>query len=344
MGFWQQGSVVGIDLGSDSVKAVQLRKNGKLWTTARIGVAPLPTPATAAGEALPGDAIINCIKAALANAAIKTKEVVATVSGRDLLLRRVRFPNMPVEELREAIRWEMEKFFPLTYEEAVIDWDILSQTGGERGQQEVLLIAVKRQIVDNYLELFAEAGLDLLALDAEPCAVLRALQLDEGIDPQQTVMVVDIGLGSTKVVIGKGDVPYLLRTIPLGGRDFTAAVVRGQGLDFAAAEVYKQQHGIISGDDTYTGILQEFSTHLRHCVDYFMLQGEGDMIETVVLCGGGANLAGLVGVCAQELGMPVLLANPLQKLNIAGHNVIETEQLAPLCLTGIGLALRKGEQ
>lgn len=309
MSLFGHHTVVGVDIGSRYIKAVQLSSLPWQGVTAKIGIADNPRYST--GTVQPADyaELAEAIREAMAVANIKAEEAVTAVSGHEVLLRRARFPQMSREELAEAIKWEVERYFPFALTELFYDWNVVAE---DRTGQEIILVAAKRQTVNNYIDVFNAAKLDLLAIDAEPFAVLRTLGQTEEITAAGTIMVADIGVQGTKIIIACDGLPLFLQVLPF---DAAAQAASNSG--------------------------QELSRQLQRSLDYYKAQNHGKTVERILLCGGGANLMGITEEYTAYLQVPVTLINPLRDLNLAtdqGEN--DRKLMIPsLYVTGVGLAL-----
>ena len=177
-------SIIGLDIGSSSVKAVEISKKGKSkdFELTHLGVAPLPPEAIVQGAFLNSSAIVDAIREAVEKAKIKTKHVAAAVSGHSVIVKRVSLPAMTREELDEQIRWEAEQYIPFDVNEVNLDFQILDDEGGE-GQMDVLLVAAKKDLIDDYVQVITEAGLTPAVIDVAAFAVENAYEANYDVDP-----------------------------------------------------------------------------------------------------------------------------------------------------------------
>lgn len=168
-------SLVGLDIGSNSVKAVEIAVKGKEkgFELRSLGVAPMPAEAIVQGAFLNSSAIVESIQEAVQSGRIKTKEVSAAVAGHSVIVKKVSLPVMAREELEDQIQWEAEQYIPFDVNEVNLDFQILDTTDSE-GQMDVLLVAAKKDLIDDYVQVIAEAGLTPVAIDVAAFAVQNA--------------------------------------------------------------------------------------------------------------------------------------------------------------------------
>jgi type IV pilus assembly protein PilM len=203
-------SVVGLDVGSSAIKAVELTMKGRSggFELSHLGVANVPAEAIVQGAFLNASAITEAIREAIDNGKIKTKNVAAAVSGHSVIVKKVNLPAMSREELDEQIRWEAEQYIPFDVNEVNLDFQILGG-GNDDGQMEVLLVAAKKDLIDDYVQVIHEAGLVPVAIDVAAFAVENAFEANYDASPGQTVALVNIGAQVVNINIVSNGVPVL---------------------------------------------------------------------------------------------------------------------------------------
>ena len=218
-------SVVGLDIGSSSVKAVELSRRGrsKEFELTHLGVAPMPAEAIVQGAFLNSSAIVEAIREAIEKAKIRTKNVAAAVSGHSVIVKKVSLPAMTRDELDEQIRWEAEQYIPFDVNEVNLDFQILNGGGGE-GQMEVLLVAAKKDLVDDYVQVIREAGLVPAAIDVAAFAVENAFEANYDVRPDEVVALVNIGAQVVNINIISNGAPAFTRDITTAGNQYTEEI------------------------------------------------------------------------------------------------------------------------
>ena len=207
---FSKNSLVGLDIGSSSVKAVEIAVKGKNkgFDLRNLGIAPLPAEAIVQGVFLNSSAIVDSIKEAIDNGRIKTKEVAAAVSGHSVIVKKVSLPTMTREELEDQIQWEAEQYIPFDVNEVNLDFQILDTSESE-GQMDVLLVAAKKDLIDDYVQVITEAGLTPACVDVAAFAVENAFELNYDADPEDTVALVNVGSQVVNISIVQGRDPRL---------------------------------------------------------------------------------------------------------------------------------------
>lgn len=361
-------SMVGVDIGTSRVKIVELTRRGDDVELTRAAIELAPPGAIRDGQIVAPDLVAEVIRQGLAEGRIKPGEVVAAIAGQGVVVRHVRFPRMPEEELREAIKWEGQQYIPIPIEEAVVDFDIIDgySDAGE-AEMEVMLVAAPRKLVNSHVDAIQLAGLTPIAIDVQPFTVLRALRYEPGgsaasDNGRSATAYIDIGAGTTDILIAQGERLRFTRIVPLGGNTFTNAIAEKLGISFEEAEKIKIEKGKICVDgygepcadeqeqkvsDAIAGVAADVATDIRRSLDYHDLQLEGRSqdagVTGVVLTGGASVMEGLDSYLENELGLATVMGDPLQSIavNTRLSNKEELSKLGPMLAVGIGLALRE---
>jgi len=362
-------SMVGLDIGTSRVKLVELTAKGASVELTRAAVELTPVDVIRDGKVVQPEQVAVVIKKALAAGHFRPGEVVAAIAGQGVVVRHVQFPKMPEEELREALKWEGQKYIPFPMEEAVVDFEVIHGIADpEAANMEVMLVAAQRSIVDSHLAAIELAGLKVVAVDVQPFTVLRALRYEPlGAERPPTagngiVAYVDIGAGTTDIVIAEGEILRFTRIVPVGGYSFTRAIADGLSVGFEEAEqikisearVYQDQSQLNALDarsraiaDAVLDTAREIGTEVRRSLDYhdLQLQGRRDdaAVSRVVLAGGGSVLDGLDQYLQGELGLPTTMCDPLRNIAINPKVAakLDLDKLGPMLAVGVGLALRE---
>ncbi|MCK8827971.1 type IV pilus assembly protein PilM [Natroniella acetigena] len=258
--------------------------------------------------------------------------VVTAISGEELIIRMVEIPAMPKEELPEAVKWEAQEQLPMSLENVVLDYEIINRK--ENGSYEMMLVAVDRGIIDDYLELFEKLDLKVLVIEIEPLALIRAL---EHLYPGQTLAIIDLGAATADISICSQDQLLFTRTISVGGNDITEEVADNNELELEEAEEYKQNHNLFEEDLGL--IIRNLTTTIYRSLDYFQVEFKSYNIEQVVLTEGGSRLIGFDEHLSEEFGIEVSKLELLDSLRVKTEN---SRGLAVNQLLGVsvGLALR----
>ena len=319
-----KASVVGLDIGSSAVKAVEIIAKGrdKGFELRSLGIAPLPSEAIVQGAFLNSSAIIDSIGEAVDAGRIKTKEVAVAVSGHSVIVKKVSLPAMTREELEDQIQWEAEQYIPFDVNEVHLDFQILDTSEGE-GQMDVLLVAAKRDLVDDYVQVIAEAGLIPAAVDVAAFAVENAFELNYDAEPDEVVALVNIGAQVVNINVVQNGIPAFTRDITTGGNQYTEEIQKSLSISFEEAERIKL--GGTGSDQSHEVVPQEVESAMRsvtetvigeiaRSLDFFTATAAESRINKVLLCGGGARIPGLDVSFQERSGLDVEVMNPLGRM------------------------------
>lgn len=340
--------LIGIDIGTGAIKLVEIAWQKDKAVLKNFAIKELPDHIIEEGHIIDRQQLTELLRQLLANTRIISKNAVIAMGGRAIFARELIFPAMKIEELKEAIKWDLEKYIPYPPDTYYYDFSIVGQ-GNTATEIKVLLVASPMDNVNAMISMIKEVGLKLVAIDIEPLAFYRIF------DNADKAMVIDIGAYLSQVVVFQNDSPAVIRNIPIGGQNFTQIFMQTLGLDDQEGEKLKKTELILLRDPApaeYTELqaqleylVAEFTRDIRRTAEYFQQQNRDVIIDKVLITGGGANLGNLVEYLSSHLNAPVLIHDPLAKLKIPSiFDKKHLQQVAPQLATAIGLALRGGDE
>ncbi len=347
-------SMVGLDIGSSTVKAVELssKGKGKGFELAHVGVARLAPEAIVQGAFLNSSAVVDAIREAIDTANIKSKNAAAAVCGHSVIVKKVSLPVMTREELDEQIRWEAEQYIPFDVNEVNLDFQILETSDGE-GQMDVLLVAAKKDLIDDYVQVISEAGLTPAVIDIAAFAVENAFEANYEARPDEVVALVNIGAQVVNINILMDGTPVFTRDITTAGNHYTEEIQKALSISFEEAERIKL--GGKKSEDSQEVVPQEVEKAMQsvtetvigeisRSLDFFSATSADSRIARVMLSGGGANVAGFQMAFQERTGLDVEIFNPLARmLPNSKFDPDYLDELAPSLGVSVGLALRQVE-
>ncbi len=340
--------VLGIDVGNSQIKIVEVAQ-GQPPCVLRQSIVPTPRGSVENGLIRDPAALSAAIFEAVSRGGFATRRAATTLTGQNLMLRKLTLPPMPKRELRAAIDWQIEQVLQLNREDTLTDYSVMPTRPGEPST--VILVAMQREPIINFVDFMQSAGFEIIRVDIEPLAVFRAALLaTEARVKQGTHLVCDFGGGTTNLSIFREGVLQTARVVSLGGNHLTRAVMMEHQLDFAEAEAAKILHGF-APESPYLGSLLPVRDRLFGeivtTVNFFLAENKGVVIDSVQIVGGNSLLPALAEQLEQNLrgvlrgehkDFHVVLTNPLARM---AHSV-QVEELgwcgASLCVA-IGLAL-----
>jgi type IV pilus assembly protein PilM len=237
-GIGKSRSIVGLDIGSSSVKAVELAVKPKGIELLHFGVAKLPPEAIVQGAFLNAGAITEAIREAIDAGGIKTKNVATAVSGHSVIVKKISLPTMTREELEESIRWEAEQYIPFDINEVNLDFQII-EGGNQEGQMDVLLVAAKKDLIDDYVHVITDAGLRPVVIDVAAFAVENAFEGNYDARSDEVVALVNVGSQTVNINILAKGAPAFTRDISTGGNAFTEEIQKALSVSWEEAERIK---------------------------------------------------------------------------------------------------------
>jgi type IV pilus assembly protein PilM len=341
--FRRNATTVGLDIGSGLIKLVAISHATGGPVLTKVAFAAVPSDAIVDGEVMDPGIVTETIKGLLASAGLKTKKVVTAVGGRDVIIKKIAMDRMKEAETREVIRWEAEQHVPFDMDNVEIDFQILDPEG-DGLQMTVLLVAAKRELVEHKLALLSDVGVQPSVIDVDAFALHNAFEINYPEAMRGVVGLVNIGHETTNINILDEGVPVLTRDIPIGTRRFKEDLQRERGLSADEADRLLQGSEESSAlDPMLESRGEELAVGIERAAAFLQSASRSaGGISRIFTTGGGARIPRLNKVLSDRLRIPVQLANPIEKLQVAdgvfdAHSV---DEVAPLLMLPIGLALR----
>lgn len=335
--------MVGIDIGSKTIKIVELQKEGtgySLSASGIVGYSGTTVDKMTDDKEMAGLSAV--IKKLHAEAGVSSKDVVISVPEQLVFTRTIKFPMLTDPEIASAVKWESEQYIPIPINEAVIQHTILARNEKATPPEVlVLLVAAPRVVVEKYVKVVEGAGLTPIAVETELIALTRALA---PID--KTVLLVDLGANSTDIAISSQGLLSFSRSIPIAGEAFTRAVSQGLGISPVQAEEYKKTYGLettqlegkIKG--ALAPVLRMVVDEIKKAVNYYQTEEKGETPNAIIISGGTSGMPQIISMFSSLLGMEVLIGNPFSKVSIDPETAKKLAAYSPLYAVAVGLALR----
>ena len=348
--FNRKRSVVGLDIGSSAVKAVELKASGKGYRVAAFGSEPVPPDSIVDGAIIDGTAVADAIRRVFASKAFKTKEVAASLSGNAVIVKKISLPVMTAAELDESIYWEAEQYIPFDIQDVNLDYQILDAGRGaeSKGTMEVLLVAAKKEKIADYTAVIAQAGRIPIVVDVDAFALQNAYELNYGFDPGAVVVLLNAGASAININIVAGAQSVFTRDVSLGGNAYTEAVQRELNLPFESAELLKK--GLPVDGATFEDALpvlramtENVLLEVQKTFDFFKATASTDHIDRIMLSGGASRVDGFAEALQERFGTPVEVFDPFKKVVFDGKKFTpeQRELVGQTAAVAVGLALRR---
>ena len=243
--FGKKQSLVGLDIGSHTIKAVELEPQAnKTFRLVHWGISPPLAEAIVDGEIMDRQLVTDAISNLFESRAIKSRQVVAAVSGRAVIVKKIAMNRLSAEDAKQAVYWEAEQHVPYDINDVSLDFEILGPVANDPKQMQVLLVAAKKEMVLSFSDLIREAGLQPLIVDVDSFAAQNALEANYDFGPDEVVAILNIGAEITNIDITRAGVPYFTKDLQLGGNTFVEAAQRKFSLSQSeAAAVVRGEAG-----------------------------------------------------------------------------------------------------
>ncbi|MCB9094607.1 MAG: type IV pilus assembly protein PilM [Halobacteriovoraceae bacterium] len=340
--------LVGVDIGQNAVKVCQLSKSGKRnFSMKAFSFTPLSESAIFEEEISKRDEVIDAIFKSLGSAGIRSKEICFGYSGSNCIVKSMKAPEAPDDEIRDYVNWEAEQFIPFGIENAEISVHIMEKSNEEN--RDVVMAAAKISDLENYEELFKAAGLKLKTIDLQVLSLINVFEYSyaEHINEYRNgTLIIDFGAQSTKVVVYKDGIPLLTKSIILGGINATEDIQKEIGLDFAEAEELKRSK---TDDNNYPSeILDTVHKHvnkllqkIKDAIAFYTASNSDDRIYHCFVTGGSLQLPGVIEGLSEMLDLSVEILDPMRKVDIKKNLPQGLVDYITYCgAVSIGLAMR----
>jgi type IV pilus assembly protein PilM len=338
---------IGLDIGAGLLKVAQVKDKRGTYELELFDTLPLPPELIVDGSIIDSIRLVDSIKELIRKAKIKAKDVAISVSGHStVIVKIINLPEMTEEELEESIKFEAEQYIPFDINDVNIDFQIIGPRQ-EPGQMDVILVAVKKEVINEYMSVVKEAGLNPVVVDVDIFAMENAYEVNYEIEPQRSVALIDVGMGSIKMNILKGGVPSFTRETPIGTSVLTEALQREFNLSFEVAERVIKGEPVegITEEDALAVIIsasEDLFNEINRSLDYYRTSMAGEEISEVMLCGGAAMIKGFADNLSERVRTEVKILDPFQNITIGkGLDESYIRDLSPMAVIAVGLALRR---
>ncbi|OFY99476.1 MAG: hypothetical protein A2070_15365 [Bdellovibrionales bacterium GWC1_52_8] len=342
------GSAVGLSIGSSSIKLVELKKTGKSWRLLHFGIVQLPEDVIVNREIVNSVAVSDHIRTLISQIKLGSKNVCTALSGTSMIIKRMSLDVPKLKDLEGQVFWEAEQYLPFDVSEVIMDFQMLSR--GKDNKTDVLLVAVKKSVLDSYINSIEDAGLKSKVVDVDFFALQNVFEANYPSNPNEAVAIVDIGSSSLKLVIVHGGIPIYTKDSAIGGRNVTAEIQKQMSLSYADAETLKMggQGGPMPQEigELMHVMADNLATEIRRGIDFYNASSSGAPVSYVLLAGGSAKIPGISKVIEDMIHLPTQIINPFNSISYdpAIFSQEYLNAIAPIAAIPIGLALRAGQQ
>lgn len=356
-GIGKEKGLVGLDIGSDSIKAIEFKtkkKDGQdVYEVTKIGLEYLPHDSIVEGTIIDSEAVAETIKLIFDGNKISNKNVAISVSGSSVIIKKISLPAMETDELAESIIWEARHNIPYPYEETNVDYAIMKPSSQETDASvDILLVAAKKDKVSNYSNAVQQAKKNLHIIEVDVFALQNTMEVNyPEISKEKTVAIINLGANATNVIISEKETPQLFRDLAIGGALIAENIRKDLGTSAEDAEKILKGMPVadIPEEQSQNAIntnVENLFEEIEKTFSFYRAGEEEKKIDKVFLSGGLANLKGLAKSFEDRFKIETEIFNPFRNIFYNDKKLDSTffQELSPLFGVASGLATRKMEE
>jgi type IV pilus assembly protein PilM len=349
LGFGARDGYVALDIGSSSIKMVEASIDKSGYRISSLGILPLPANSIQNNMIVDSKPVVETIRKLLETNGVKSNQVISAVPGRAVIMKKVQMPKQEADELEANIEFEAQNVIPENLENVNLDHQVLSHSD-DGNRMDVLLVAVKKEIVNSYVDTIEAAGLTPVLMDVDYFALENMYEANYAPEAEKGVVgLIHIGAQYTSITLLHNGISTFTGDLPMGGGSFTDSLAQQLHVGTEAAEAFKMT-GLLEGkkglnlESTLRPASDELAEEIRRTVSLYgaVPSEDGDGLKTIYLSGGGAKLIGLRALLEERTGVPVRLSEPFRSFNV--NKNIDRDYLlesAPYFAVGAGLSIRR---
>ena len=346
--FGKKKSVAGLDIGSSSIKMVELDGKAGNLNLVSLGFENLPDQTIIDGQIMELTAVSDAIQNVCSSNGVNTERVVTGVSGHSVIIKNIVLPPMSAEELEESIDWHAEEHIPYDLADVSLDYQI---TASDNNATQVLIAACKRERIDNVRQAVQFAGKEPAVIDVDTFALQNCYELNYQPSESQVVTLLNIGASTMNVNIVKGTRSLFSRDITVGGNQFTDVLQRNLGVSYQQAEAMKRgaSNAAEGVDDAaveplLNNVTEIIAMEIQKTFDFYRATSDDNqtVVQKILISGGGSKLKGLARDLSARLDLPVEVLDPFRSIKVDSRKFDQDylSEIMPEMAVAVGLALR----
>ncbi len=347
MVFGKKDHLIGLDIGSGSIKAAEIVETKHGGTLKNFGIIDIAHGAIEEGTINNPETVAESLQQLFKSSGFNENNVAVSIGGYSVIVKKIVVQTMAEEQLQETIHFEAEQYIPFDISDVNLDFQILGESESNPNQMNVFLVAAKKEMLDDYINLMNLAGLNPCIIDVESFALQNSFEASY--DAQnQDVALIDIGASKTSLNILKNAASVFMRDVSLGCGQINQKIMSLIECSFEEAEQLKYGNtpDKLSPDDLkgiVSSVVADWCTEIRRALDFFYSTYPDDQIKRIILSGGGANITEFRKLLATEASTEVEIINPFQNFHIENKKLDDAfiKQVAPQAAICMGLAMRK---
>jgi type IV pilus assembly protein PilM len=345
--FKKKDSLVGLDIGSRSVKLAEITESKNGLKLKRFGMADIPAGAIEDGAISDPETAAGVVRQLFKSTGVKETNVAISIGGYSVIVKKINVQTMPEEQLQETIHFEAEQYIPFDISDVNLDFQILGENENNPNQMSVFLVAAKKEMVNDYINLVTLAGLNPCIIDVEAFALQNVFEANYDVQ-DENVALIDIGASKTSLNILKGNSSVFMRDVALGCLTINQKIMSLLDCSYDQAELHKfgEPSAKMSAEELRqitTSVVTDWCMEIRRALDFFYTNYPDDQIKRIILSGGGAHIEEFRKLLASESSAVVEILDPFKKLAL-DEKTFEPDyvrQIAPQAAIAMGLAMRR---
>jgi type IV pilus assembly protein PilM len=339
--------IIGLDIGSSSVKVVQLRKNKRGLELRAFGMEPLQPQTIVDGTIMDQGAVVDAIRSLWSRLRLKSKDVAVAIAGHSVIIKKISVPKMTEGQLAEQVPYEAEHHIPFAKDDVELDYAVVVPENAA-GQMELILVAAKKEVVQDYAGVARDAGLNPVIVDVAAFSTQNAYEANYDVGENETVVMVNIGASISNINIMRGNVSLFTRDVTIGGNSFTEEIQKQLSVSQDEAEAYKvggsyDEHGVVPQEveRIIEGVADVLAGEFQRSLDFFLATSADTEVSKICLAGGTAKVSALHRAIEKRSRLTVEVVDAWRRIQIDPK--LDAAYLgahSPEAFVSVGLALR----
>ncbi|MDJ0834911.1 MAG: type IV pilus assembly protein PilM [Acidobacteriota bacterium] len=348
--FGKSKGLIGLDVGSSSIKLVELKphKGDSKWKLVNIGLVSLSPEVIVDGSIMDATMVVDAIAQLFGENKVKGGDVAISVSGHSVIIKKITMAYMAEEELAESIRWEAESYIPFDIDDVNLDYQVLDEADRGDGNMDVLLVAAKKEKVSEYVSVVQQAGKTPVVVDVDSFALQNSLTANYELSDLQVTALINIGASVMNINIMQGNNPIFWRDISFGGNIYTDAIQKDLGVDFDTAEQLKRGESVEGFDferviPIIKSVTVDLGVEVQKTFDFFKATTSAEKINRIMMTGGSSKILNLDEFLSERFEAPVEMLNPFQNITYSEKqfNPELIHEIKASAAIAVGLAMRR---
>lgn len=339
--------IIGLDIGSSSVKVVQIKKGKKGLELQAFGMEPLMPQTIVDGTVMDQAAVVEAIRSLWSRLRLKSKDVAVAIAGHSVIIKKIAVPKMSAADLAEQVPYEAEHHIPFAKDDVELDYEVVVPEN-QAGQMELLLVAAKKEVVQDYASVVRDAGLNPVIVDVAAFSTQNAFEANYDLGPRETVVLINIGASISNINIVRGNVSLFTRDVTIGGNALTEEIQKQLSVSQDEAEAYKvggsyDEHGVVPQEveRIIEGVADVMAGEFQRSLDFFLATSSDTEVTKICLSGGTAKVSALHRAIERRSRLTVEVIDAWRRIKIDPK--LDSAYLgahSPEAIVGVGLALR----